>query len=60
MIIDIRPVKKPEAEGSCWQVCVDQQAINFRNETEARAFVSTLEARVRAPHWLPEQQPLAS
>ncbi|CAE6937859.1 MULTISPECIES: hypothetical protein [Pseudomonas] len=54
MNIAIRTEKKPES--SCWQVFVDQQAIPFRSEAEARQFVTTLEARVRAPHWLPEQK----
>ena len=38
-----------------WQVQIDQQAINFRSESEARAFVDTLRTRLQAPHRLPEQ-----
>ena len=38
-----------------WEVCLDQQAVGFRSETEARSFVATLEARMKAPQRLPEQ-----
>ena len=38
-----------------WQVQLDQQAVNFRSEAEARAFVDKLQARIQAPHRLPEQ-----
>jgi hypothetical protein len=38
-----------------WQVQIDQQAINFRSESEARAFVDTLRTRLQAPHRLPER-----
>ena len=38
-----------------WQVQIDQQAINFRSESEARAFVDTLCTRLQAPHRLPER-----
>ena len=38
-----------------WQVRIDQQAINFRSESEARAFVDTLRTRLQAPHRLPER-----
>ena len=38
-----------------WQVQLDRQAVNFRSEAEARAFVATLEARLRAPHVLPRE-----
>jgi nucleosome binding factor SPN SPT16 subunit len=37
-----------------WEVCLDQQAVRFRSELEARSFVATLEARLKAPHQLPE------
>nr|WP_301295601.1 hypothetical protein [Pseudomonas nitroreducens] len=37
-----------------WEVCLDQQAVGFRSELEARSFVATLEARLKAPHRLPE------
>ena len=38
-----------------WQVQLDQQAVNFRSESEARAFVNTLQSRLQAPHYLPER-----
>ena len=38
-----------------WQVQLDQQAVNFRSEAEARAFVDKLQARLQAPHRLPER-----
>ena len=38
-----------------WQVQLDQQAVNFRSEAEARAFVDKLQARLQAPHSLPER-----
>ncbi|MCY1283751.1 hypothetical protein D9M68_293710 [compost metagenome] len=38
-----------------WQVCLDQHSVRFRSEAEARQFVATLEARLRAPHQLPER-----
>lgn len=37
-----------------WEVCLDQQAVRFRSEREARSFVAILEARLNAPHKLPE------
>lgn len=37
-----------------WEVCLDKQAVGFRSEREARHFVATLEARLQAPHRLPE------
>lgn len=39
-----------------WEVCLDQQAVRFRSEVEARSFVATLEARLNAPHKLPDQE----
>jgi hypothetical protein len=38
-----------------WQVQIDQQTVNFRSESEARAFVDTLQSRLQAPHILPER-----
>ena len=38
-----------------WQVQIDQQAVNFRSESEARAFVDKLQSRLQAPHSLPER-----
>ncbi|QRY81388.1 hypothetical protein JVX91_09890 [Pseudomonas sp. PDNC002] len=43
-----------------WEVCLDQQAVRFRSELEARSFVAILEARLKAPHQLPEQQQRAA
>ena len=51
MNILVRPSQTPK--GQCWQVCLDQQAVNFRSESEARRFVDHLE-RACAPHVLPE------
>lgn len=51
MNILIRPLSK--TRGNCWQVSMDQHTVSFRSETEARCFVATLEARLRAPHVLP-------
>ncbi|SDV14532.1 hypothetical protein [Pseudomonas vancouverensis] len=47
-----------ELAKSQWQVRLDQHAVTFRSEDEARAFTRTLEARIQAPHTLPIlQQP---
>ncbi|MBB4865215.1 hypothetical protein HNP46_004095 [Pseudomonas nitritireducens] len=43
-----------------WEVCLDQQAVRFRSELEARSFVATLEARLKAPHKLPELEQRAA
>ena len=43
-----------ELTKSQWQVRLDQHAITFRSEAEARAFTRTLEARLHAPHEFPE------
>lgn len=51
MDIRIRPLNT--ATGTRWQVCMDQHGVSFRSEAEANAFVSTLQARLRAPHPLP-------
>lgn len=42
-------------QGSQWQVRLDQHVVKFRNEAEARAFVSTLQARLIAPHPIPQR-----
>ncbi|WP_081664068.1 hypothetical protein [Metapseudomonas resinovorans] len=52
MKILVRPTATPQ--GGSWQVCLDQHAVSFRSEAEARRFVSVLEARLKAPHQLPE------
>jgi hypothetical protein len=38
-----------ELAKSQWQVRLDQHAVTFRSEAEARAFTNTLEARLQAP-----------
>ncbi|WP_082073275.1 hypothetical protein [Pseudomonas sp. LFM046] len=52
MKILVRP--STTLQGSAWQVCLDQHAVSFRSEAEARRFVSVLEERLKAPHTLPE------
>ncbi len=42
-------------KGIRWQVRLDQHVVTFRSEAEAQAFVATLQARLRAPHQLPER-----
>ena len=42
-----------ELAKSQWQVRLDQHAVTFRSEAEARAFTRTLEARIKAPHPIP-------
>ncbi|MBD9460200.1 hypothetical protein IB241_21145 [Pseudomonas sp. PDM05] len=41
---------------SQWEVRLDQKAITFHSEAEARAFADTLQARIQAPHRLPVNQ----
>jgi len=48
----VRPTTTPK--GSSWQVCLDQHAVSFRSEAEARRFVTVLEERLKAPHVLPD------
>lgn len=48
-----------KSQGSQWQVRLDQHVVSFRSEAEARAFVSTLESRLLAPHLLPGQRQAA-
>lgn len=38
-----------------WQVRLDQHRVSFRSEEEANQFVTKLEARLRAPHVLPDR-----
>lgn len=45
-----------EMAHSQWQVRLDQHAVTFRTEAEARAFTRTLEARLQAPHPIPVYQ----
>ncbi|WP_456255281.1 hypothetical protein ACP3PM_27545 [Pseudomonas iridis] len=44
-----------EVAKSQWQVRLDQHAVTFRSEAEALAFTRTLEARLCAPHKIPDQ-----
>lgn len=52
MNVMIKPLKT--AAGQHWQVRMGKQSVTFRSEGEARAFVSTLQARLNAPHVLPK------
>lgn len=54
MNILIKPLQT--AQGQRWQVQMDQHGVSFTNEAEARAFVATLESRLRAPHVLPQRR----
>ncbi|UVE18378.1 hypothetical protein NVV93_02950 [Pseudomonas sp. LS44] len=54
MEIFVSPLTPPHGQ-QAWQVHLDQHAVGFRSEAEARQFVATLEARLQAPHVLPEQ-----
>ncbi len=54
MNIMIQPVNNTEGRG--WQVRFAKHSVTFRSEAEARQFVSTLQARLQAPHVLPELQ----
>lgn len=49
-------VVQPQNQGGerLWQVRLDQHCVSFRSEEEARQFVAKLEARLRAPHNLPD------
>lgn len=58
--MDIQIRGSQSSLGTCWQVCLGKHQVNFRSEEEARQFVATLQARVRAPHPLPTEQRLAS
>lgn len=49
-----------EVATSQWQVRLDQHAVTFRSEAEARAFTRTLEARLLAPHQFPDRQQRAA
>lgn len=51
MNILVRPSQTPK--GQCWQVCLDQQAVNFRSESEARRFVDRLERACARPMCCP-------
>ncbi|MBK5003250.1 hypothetical protein IAE37_005526 [Pseudomonas sp. S31] len=45
-----------QSPASRWQVRLDEHVVNFRNEAEARAFVATLETRLKAPHPLMQSE----
>lgn len=49
-------VVQPQNQGGerLWQVRLDQHRVSFRSEEEAHQFVARLEARLRAPHALPD------
>jgi len=49
-----------KSQGNQWQVRIDQHVVSFRSEAEARAFVNTLESRLRAPHKFPNNQQQAA
>lgn len=49
-----------KSKGPQWQVQLDQHAVTFRSEAEARAFASTLETRLQAPHRFPEREQRAA
>ncbi|NWA25232.1 hypothetical protein HX870_13680 [Pseudomonas gingeri] len=54
MNILVKELTRPH--GNQWQVRLDQHVVTFRSESEARAFVSTLQSRLQAPHAFPERQ----
>ncbi|WP_178122620.1 hypothetical protein [Pseudomonas izuensis] len=49
-----------ELAKSQWQVRLDQHAVTFRSEAEARAFTNTLQTRLQAPHQIPDRQQRAA
>ncbi|TWI54790.1 hypothetical protein IQ22_01693 [Pseudomonas duriflava] len=56
MKIEVRPLTaSPQSD---WQVRLDEQAITFHSESEARAYVEQLNSRLKAPHELPESLPI--
>ncbi|KIH85523.1 hypothetical protein [Pseudomonas batumici] len=58
MKILVKELTRPH--GNQWQVRLDQHVVTFRSESEARAFVSTLQARLQAPHVFPDRQQRAT
>ncbi|MES2820516.1 MAG: hypothetical protein V4812_16200 [Pseudomonadota bacterium] len=52
MQIQLRPITTHQ--GHRWQVGLGRHCVSFRSEAEARAFIATLQARLEAPHPLPE------
>ena len=55
MNIQIRPLTQNGEPR--WCVSFAKNRVSFRSEMEARTFVTTLEARLRAPHVLPSAIP---
>jgi len=39
--------------GDTWKVKLDQHVVSFRSESEAKQFITQLQARLSAPHNLP-------
>lgn len=58
MKILVRTLSTPQ--GPLWQVRMDQHAVSFRSEAQAREFVTTLETRLKAPHPLPHAEQRAA
>ncbi len=58
MNVMIQPLKTAAGQG--WQVRLGKQSVTFRSESEAQAFISTLQARLNAPHTLPSIQQRAA
>jgi len=58
MQILVRTLSTPQ--GPLWQVRMDQHAVSFRSEAQAREFVATLETRLKAPHPLPRAEQRAA
>lgn len=54
--MEILITERMKSKGARWQVKLDQHVVSFRSEAEAKAFVSILQARIRAPHPWPEDQ----
>ena len=54
MKIRVKELTRPH--GNQWQVRLDQHVVTFHSEAEARTFVSTLQARLQAPHIFPESR----
>ncbi|MCY1183476.1 hypothetical protein D3C76_466770 [compost metagenome] len=43
------------ANNGQWQVRMDQHVVKFRTEADAQRFVATLQARLKAPHSIPQR-----
>lgn len=55
-VVNMKIVVQPYDQGGerLWQVRLDQHRVSFRSEAEAQQFVARLEARLLAPHVLPD------